>query len=133
MSGGEGACLGARLSLAGGGMLQPLGVTLPSLFLPRLWGPDGDLATCGAVGQRCGARLGLAACVGPWVSPCPWDVGAVSMGSCLASVPPACPQALIATGLSFSLGTQSRSCGIGAGRDPPMGLPAPCRAEHGLL
>lgn len=71
-----------------GGMLQPLGVMLPSPFLPRLWGPDGDLATCGAVGQCCGARLGLVACVGPWVSPCPWDVGAVVHGKLLGFCAP---------------------------------------------
>lgn len=77
MSGGEGACLGARLSLAGGGMLQPLGVTLPSLFLPRLWGPDGDLATCGAAlwgqagaGGLCGA-VGLSVPMGCGCC-CPW-------------------------------------------------------------
>lgn len=38
---------------------------------------------CPLVGQRCGARLGLVACVGPWVSLCPWDVGAVVCGELL--------------------------------------------------
>lgn len=71
-----------------GGMLQPLGVTLPGPFLPCPRGPDGDLATCGAVGQRCGARLGLAACAGPWVSPCPWDAGAAARGELLGFYAP---------------------------------------------
>lgn len=63
-----------------GGMLQPRGVTLPSPFLPRPRGPDEDLSTCGAA---LWGQAGVVACVGPWVSPCPWDVGAVVRGELL--------------------------------------------------